>query len=451
MGIGGVSVSDGWDVARTGDDGRFELVSAADRDFLRVTVPAGFTIPRNPTGTARHYRPIIPGTGGEMEAVFDLEPMEDPDDDHVLLLLADIQTEDPREMGWFRSQTVPDVRETLATLGAGEAVGIADGDIMFDHLELFGDYQAGVAAMGIPFFQVVGNHDLDQESGIDEGSTRTFSRHFGPRYYSFDRGAVHYVILDDVFWHGAGYLGYLGSDQLRWLEGDLAHVETGRPVIVACHIPVLGGRHVRLENPHPAPGISVANRDLLYRLLEPYQAHVLTGHTHESEHVFEGGVHEHVNGAVCGAWWSGPICGDGTPNGYSVYEIRGEAVTWRYKSTGFPLSHQLRAYPVGADAAAPDDIVANVWGWDPEWTVFWYEDGERRGEMDRRVGTDPLSEALHRGEDRPPRRTWVDPFTIDHLFYAPVSPGAREIRVEATDRFGRVYTARVEDHGLGKR
>jgi hypothetical protein len=45
----------------------------------------------------------------------------------------------------------------------------------------------------------------------------------------------------------------------------------------------------------------------------------------------------------------------------------------------------------------------------------------------------------------------VDPFTIDHLFYAPVSPGAREIRVEATDRFGRVYTARVEDHGLGKR
>ncbi len=195
---------------------------------------------------------------------------------------------------------------TLRGLGGPEAIGIADGDIMFDHLELYPEFERGVSRMGIPFFQVVGNHDLDQRSVTDDNSTATFTGRFGPRYYSFDRGAVHYVVLDDVFWHGAGYLGYLGSDQLRWLENDLKHVEAGRPVMVASHIPVLGSRHVRQGERNPSTGISVANRQALYRLLEPYRAHVLTGHTHENEHVFEGGVHEHVSGTVCGAGW-GPI------------------------------------------------------------------------------------------------------------------------------------------------
>jgi hypothetical protein len=430
-------------VVTTGGDGTFEMVSAADRDFLRMSLPSGFKVPRNPTGTARLYRPIDPNGAGEMGAVFELEPLEGSDEDHALFLLADVQTEDAQEMAWFQEQTVPDVRETLRALGYTEAVGVANGDIMYDHLELYPDFEAAVSKMGIPFFQVVGNHDLDQVSGTDEGSTETFTGRFGPRYYSFNRGAVHYVVLDDVFWHGSGYLGYLGSDQLRWLENDLRFVEAGRPVIVACHIPVLGGRHGRVGERHPAASISVSNRRLLYRLLEPYQAHILTGHTHESEHVFEGGAHEQVVAAVCGAWWSGPICGDGTPGGYAVYEVRGEEVTWRYKSTGLPIDHQLRVYPPRADPGAPDEIVANVWDWDPEWTVVWYEDGERRGEMARRLGTDPLSEELHRGEDLPPRRTWVDPLPVEHLFYAPVSREARELRVEATDRFGRVYSAVV--------
>jgi hypothetical protein len=440
-GVRGVAVSDGWDVVLTGRDGRFEIVSASDRDFLRMTVPRGYGIPRNPPGTARFYHPMVPKANGEMDAVFEIERLESTDENHALFLLADIQTEDAQEMTWFRDQTVPDVRQALRTLGNPEAIGIADGDIMFDDLELYPDFEAAVSTMGIPFFQVVGNHDLDQESGIDEGSTLTFSRHFGPRYYSFDRGAVHYVVLDDVFWHGSGYLGYIGSDQLRWLENDLRFVEAGRPVILASHIPVMGGRHLRTDSRDPAPGISVANRRLLYHLMEPYQAHILTGHTHESEHVFEGGAHEHVVAAVCGAWWSGPICEDGTPCGYAVYEARGEEITWRYKSTGHGFDHQMRIYPRGADPTAPDEIVANVWDWDPEWTVVWYEDGERRGEMARHVGTDPLSEELHRGDGLPPRRTWVDPLPTGHLFYAPASREAREVRVEATDRFGRVHSA----------
>jgi hypothetical protein len=35
----------------------------------------------------------------------------------------------------------------------------------------------------------------------------------------------------------------------------------------------------------------------------------------------------------------------------------------------------------------------------------------------------------------------VEPTVTGHLFQATPSPGAREVRVEATDRWGRSYTA----------
>jgi hypothetical protein len=443
-GIGGVAISDGFDVTLTDEDGSFELVTTQERDFLRLSVPAGYRIPRSPGGPPEFYRPIRSGRGGEMEATFDLQPLEVSDLDHTVLLLADIQTEDQLEMGLFSRETIPDLQATLRELGSREVLGLACGDIMFDHLELFGRYQEEVAGTGVPFFQILGNHDMDQGSPTDRGSTATFSRHFGPAYYSFDRGAVHYVVLDDVFWHGDDYIGYLTFDQLRWLENDLRHVEPGRPVIVAGHIPFQGSRHLRVGEESPGTGMAVTNREALFRLLEPYGAHLLAGHTHESEHLFHGRIHEHVNGAVCGAWWSGPICGDGTPCGYSVYSVRGEEVSWRYKSTGYGFDHQMRVYGHGADPSAPDEIVANIWDWDPRWRVVWYEDGERKGEMARRVSTDPLSEVLHRGDDLPARRSWVDPLPVGHLFFAPASRDAREIRVEATDRFGRRYSAVAE-------
>jgi len=439
-GLGGISVSDGLSVVRTDPDGSFELVSAPGTEFVFVSLPAGLQIPRSATGTARFYEPLRPDPRGEQTVRFSLAPRQVEEASHALLLLADIQTLDAEDVRRFHETTVPDVQATVRALGDIPAFGVSCGDIMYDRLELYPEYERGVSRMGIPFFQVVGNHDLDQAARSDEASTATFCRHFGPTYYSFDRGTVHYVVLDDVFWHGAGYIGYIDARQLAWLEADLAHVEPGRPVVVMLHIPVLGSGHLREGRDRPELGVAVTNREALYRLLEPYAAHVLTGHTHENDHGFEGGVHEHVAGTVCGAWWTGPICWDGTPNGYAVYEVRGEEIRWRYKATGADASRQLRAYAAGTDPAAPDEIVANVWDWDPEWTVVWYEDGDRRGEMSRRIGLDPMSVRLHAGPEAPPKHPWVDPVRTRHLFYAPVRPGA-EVTVEATDRFGRVHPA----------
>jgi len=442
-GLAGVPVTDGIRVVDTARDGTFEFVSSTAREHVYLTLPSGYRIPTSPTGTARFYRSLDPGADDEMSAVFDLEPIPGGDENHTALLLADIQTQDAEEMARFHREAVPDLEGTLRGLGEEEVFAIACGDIMFDDLSLFPDYERAVERLGIPAFQVVGNHDLDFDGPTEESSTRTFRRRYGPRYYSFDRGHVHYVVLDDVFWHSAGYVGYLDSDQLAWLEEDLKRVEPGRPVVISLHIPVEGTRDMRMGAPRPVLQGSVANRDFLYRMVEPFSTHFLAGHTHDGEHLFLHGTHAQISGTVCGAWWTGPICGDGTPNGYAVYQARGEEIRWRYKATGEADDHQIRTYPRGAVPSAPDEVVANVWNWDPQWQVVLYEGADRRGTMASRLETDPLARELYGPEDLPVKRPRVQPYPTRHLFFAPVEPGARELRVEAVDRFGRSYSAPI--------
>ncbi len=81
---------------------------------------------------------------------------------------------------------------------------------------------------------------------------------------------------------------------------------------------------------------AVKNNSALYALLTGYKnVHIMSGHTHYNVNKITDGIYEHNHGAVCGAWWTGPICEDGTPRGYGVYEVDGTELKWYYKSTGF--------------------------------------------------------------------------------------------------------------------
>ena len=450
-GVPDVRVTDGLSVVQTDADGAFRLPADARQPFVYISVPAGYAIPQHDTGTARFFEPL--GDAPEQDVAFNLEPLPSDDRQHAFLVLADPQTENEREMARFHSETVPAVQDTVDALGDTPAFGVGNGDLMFDDLDLFPEYERAVQRMGVPFFQVVGNHDLNFDSPAHRGSYDTFRDHFGPGYYSFDRGDVHYVVLNNVYWPGNdgfgrttdSYLGHLDDRQLYWLANDLATASPEQPVVVFAHIPMLGTLYDRRGENRPSPRGMTANRDALYRMLEPFpEAHIIAGHTHENEHRFHANVHEHVVGTVCGAWWSGPITRDGTPNGYAVYEVEGTDISWRYQSSEHEPDHQMRLYKPGADPDRPDQVIANVWDADDEWDIVWYEDGDEQGSMEVYTGTDPQSEELYRGEDTPAGRPWVEPVPTAHLFAATPSPEATEITVEATDRFGRTYTETVE-------
>jgi hypothetical protein len=178
--------------------------------------------------------------------------------------------------------------------------------------------------------------------------------------------------------------------------------------------------------------------------LKPYNVHILSGHTHWNENWEKGNIMEHNHGTVCGAWWTGPVCGDGTPNGYCVYEVDGSNVSWYYKATGKPKDHQLRVYMKGAVPANPRAVMANVWNFDPKWKVEWMEDNAPKGTMTQYMGYDPLAYDLYLGPDKPLRHKGTEPNLTNHLFIAEPSESAKSITVKATDRFGKVYTETIQ-------
>jgi hypothetical protein len=434
-------VSDGRQVVATDRSGYFELLADRESRFVHLSLPSGCQVPTLPSGAANLFRPIQADAKGEMAVNFALAPLEQGDTDHAFIVMADPQTQNRKETALLHAETVPTLIDVAGKQGGVPLHGIGCGDLMFDDLTLYPEYERVASRTGVPFFQVVGNHDMNYDARTDEASTGTWENHFGPSWYSFNRGEIHYVVLDDVFWHGDGYIGYLPARQLDWLAQDLALVPPGSTVVVSLHIPVASTRPERTNSGNGRITERVTNRQALYRLLEPFQAHIMSGHTHENEHIVSGKVHEQVHGTACGAWWSGPICWDGTPSGFSVYRAKGSELRWHYQATGHGVDHQVRVYRAGADKQAADAIVANVWNWDPAWTVVWYEGADRRGPMMRRRGLDPLSVELHAGPELPAGRSWVDPTPTDHLFYAPAPPAGTPVRVEAIDRFGRIYSA----------
>jgi hypothetical protein len=81
---------------------------------------------------------------------------------------------------------------------------------------------------------------MDYRLGGNETSDITFKKMYGPTHYSFNRGKVHYVVLDDVYYLGTEreYEGRITQQQLDWLQKDLSFVPKDNLLIVCLHIPV---------------------------------------------------------------------------------------------------------------------------------------------------------------------------------------------------------------------
>ncbi len=113
-------------------------------------------------------------------------------------MLADAETGDPRP---------------CLVLNVGDMVSLGTSEMVWD-LELFSPAYPHILRLlgSLPMYTAVGNH---------EQAGPLFARYFpyqfvGARYWSFDRGPVHVVVVDQ-------YADYSpGSAQLAWIESDLA-------------------------------------------------------------------------------------------------------------------------------------------------------------------------------------------------------------------------------------
>ncbi|MDD2798830.1 MAG: calcineurin-like phosphoesterase family protein [Bacteroidales bacterium] len=438
-GVKNVAVTDGISVVSTDLNGRYSISTTFDQSHIYYSLPANYETPI--VDGIPYFYQSVDTTKHAQVVNFKLEKSKRSQTTHAFVVWADPQVYEEAEFDLL-DKVVDDLNQSIAKLTTSRSVhGICMGDIVFDKAQFFDKYKQQVAKTNIPFYQVIGNHDLDYNNRTNELSAKTYNSKFGPTYYSFNVGKIHYVVLKDVFYYGYTYhyMGYFDETQLRWLERDLSLVKPGSTVVLSMHIPTIYGESEKAEKYSTTIANSVMNRSAFYKILAPFNAHLMAGHSHTQWNtIVSPTLYEHTHAAACAAWWQGELCVDGSPKGYTVYMADGDSLSWYFKGVGLDKSEQFKLYPAGSDSLYTDCIIANVFNYDPSWQVKWLEDDKLMGEMLQYWGVDPTAKSMY-PEGKNKKHSWLSYGETHHLFKAKmVNPNAK-ISVEVIDRFGNKY------------
>lgn len=134
-------------------------------------------------------------------------------------------------------------------------------------------------------FYVPGEHDV-----TDNGKLyleRCGKGTLGDGWYSFDKNGVHFIGLVNVTNHVDGGLGYIGAEQLKWLENDLKPLSSSTPIVVFAHIP--------LWAIYPQWGWGTQDSEIALSYLKRFgSVSVLNGHIHQNIQKVEGNITFHT-------------------------------------------------------------------------------------------------------------------------------------------------------------
>lgn len=493
-GIAGVMVSNGLDVALTDADGRYTL-PVTDETVLFVIKPSGYMTPVDPVTMLPRFYAIHQPAGspaalgltfggiaptGPLPASVDFALMrQDEPKSFEVVLFTDTQPESDAEVDFIREDIVS------ALAGTSAKFGLTAGDIMFDDLSMYGRLNRIIGTIGIPWYNVGGNHDFNFEAPGRRYSRETFKTVFGPPHHAFSYADAVFIMLDDVEYLGpdpkrpAGappYIGKLDPDQLAFVGNVLAHVPDDKLIVLVLHIPLQ-----TYLDPDVASD-NLTNRADLFRLFAGRRFTVsFSGHTHTTEHhyfteaeAWPSSVphHHHVMTAVSGSWWSGPYdhrgvavadSRDGTPNGFHMLAIDGNTYTTRFVPAKEPDHRQVRISvnsrlhgsakevardyrpgqlnqpPILLGAVPATTIVANVFDGGPKTTVTMRIGAGDPVAMTRKPVPDPFVEDLFARNDAV-KKPWVKAEVSSHMWVARLPAGlpagTHRLTVTAVNEYG---------------
>ena len=220
--------------------------------------------------------------------------------------------------------------------------------------------------------------------------------------------------------------------------------------------------------------------------------HFVTGHTHLSFNVtpeddVTGGreVYEHNAGAICASWWwSGyltpgvHISPDGTPGGYSVWDVNGTDIEWIYKATGWTEDYQFRSYdlnnvhfsmadvpqmPAGVPASVKakfqryvdaypvnkdNEVLINIWNWNPRWTLTVTDEKGNKLAPEEVWAYDPLHvAALSVKRFNSSTLSSTPSFITEnftHFFKVKAADADVDLTITVRDEFGHEWTEQMQ-------
>lgn len=479
--LAGVVVSDGVRVTQTDTEGMYTLDSDKELGYVFISIPSGYMTAADACAIPQFFARTAKPAGQSERHDFTLTPVDNTR--HTVIAATDHHLADRESLDvtQFTAEGgfIDDVK-AVAAATASPVYSICMGDMSWDEYwhkrnfmlpgfrRLYERY-----TFPCPVFNAMGNHDNDPYCASDEAASAAFRREIGPTYYSFNLGQLHYVVLDNIVYvntggrEGAiGKLDYevrIDDRQLAWLRADLATVaDKSAPLIIVMHAQL----HWWYRGSEGVSWKYAFTRDagcLVDALAGFSEVHLVTGHSHMNFRLLNGNLREHNIAATSGTWWwTGQIhddytintCRDGSPGGYEVFEVDGRDIRWHYKGIGLEDDYQFRAYdmnevlknerirssgdftPEGTaggmnDAYGENDIVVNIWGWQPDWTVRVTENGQQLRGV-RVIGKDPLHKITYT-RSTVPFQTAYNP----HMWRYRASGPSTTVRIEVTDSFGR--------------
>lgn len=472
-GIANVAVSNGQDVVLTDTQGRYSL-PVVDDNIIFVIKPIGYKLPLDDYNFPKSYyihkpngSPILSYKGSEptgdlpKSIDFGLIKYNEPET-FSSFIFGDSQAYSEQEIEYFTKGIIDEAKNR-----SGISFGITLGDLVGDNLNLHTSYKKAIQQMGLPWYNVIGNHDMNYDAKEDIFSDETFESNFGPDTYSFNYGKAHFIVLDDILYPnpvtGKGYLGGLREDQLKFIKNDLKYIDPDQLIVISMHIP--------LFDKQDKDAFRETDRQQLYTLLNNYpNVLVFSAHTHIQYNNFIGKadgldrvkpIHEYNVGTTCGDWYSGvlnekglPISTmrDGTPKGYAILNIAGNKYTLDYKVAGYADEYQLSIYNPKVipykGRWITSGIYANFFMGSDNDIVEYRVDGGKWNIMKKIDDYDPAYYRYMQDWDyaddvklvRRPSNAQIS----RHLWRANIPStlpvGEHLIEVRATDIFGRVFT-----------
>lgn len=422
----GVLVTDGENFTTTNTKGKFTFNIKDDADYVFIVTPAGYVADWT-SGVPAFYQKAQ----GVSKFNFDLQKVGNGPD-YNIIAIADPQMKTLEHAAEFEGAPMSDVKATAKTL-TGMTVGLTLGDICWDELERLDDYRKAIVKTGVPFYPVMGNHDNSVTCDDDLAASKAYREIMGPENYAFFLGKDVVIVLDNIIYGPnrkatAGYADHV----LQWVKKLMPYIPSDADLYIAQHAPVIDDER------------NITNANRLLDMVRGRKVTFMSGHTHENMNIaIERDIVEHNIAAICGAWWDTQLCPDGTPKGYKVFTKFAGKLSWYYKPIGRNKRYIAEAFGRGETLMHPNSVVVNVWDWDPQWKVEWYEDGIPMDSMDpvMEVSTafNEQMAAAYRtyGEEIP---DWKRGGPVAHHFAATPSRYAKNVMISVSGRFGQKWT-----------
>lgn len=493
-GVPGVVVSDGVEVVTTDEKGFYQIASEKKWGYVFISVPSGYEVPSE--GILPQFHRYLKSEANVIEnANFTLTAVSSQDQ-FKILMLGDMhianRTGDLSQFSEFTSE----VNDYVNARSGEKIYAITLGDMTWDlywysNLYYFPEYLATMnsAISNLQVFHTMGNHDNDFKTYSDFDAAFKYVRDIAPTYYSFNIGKVHFIVLDDIDCdkydgtNSRNYVKTISNEQLEWLRKDLSYVDKSTPLIVTMHAQVFypSGSGFKIDHDQ-------TNTAELFNILDGYKVHFVTGHTHMSfnvvpEESVTGGrdFFEHNAGSICASWWwSGHLTPgvhislDGTPGGYSIWDINGTDMQWIYKSTGFSEDYQFRSYDLNNVKFSYDDVpnlkdesvkkdfkkyidsypgqsdnavLINIWNWNPHWKLEVTDEHGASLEYEEVWAYDPLHIAalsvkrFNSNIDSAPNFITED---FPHFFKVMADSPDTDLTIKVSDEFGHTWVENME-------